>query len=90
MTSETRDTLLEFPCRFPVKAMGRRSPAFEALVREMICAHARPYPDEPLRTRASKDGHYVSVTVVIEAESQQQLDAIYRALTESDQVLLAL
>ena len=83
-------TLLEFPCRFPVKAMGRRSDRFIELVKGVILGHAELWPGEDWVVTPSRAGNFVSVTAVIEAQSQQQLDAIYLALSESDLVLMAL
>jgi hypothetical protein len=88
--SDETVTLLEFPCRFPIKAMGRNSDDFEDLVERLVLAHAKLWPDEPVRAAPSKEGNFLSVTVVIEAQSQQQLDAIYQDLTDCDQVMMAL
>ena len=92
MTKKSEETvsLLEFPCRFPVKAMGRNSDDFERVVKGIVLAHAELWPDEPVRAAPSKEGNFVSVTAVIEARSQQQLDAIYQDLTDCDQVMMAL
>ena len=35
-----KDTLLEFPCRFPVKVIGHNVEDFEALVTGIVLAHA--------------------------------------------------
>jgi putative lipoic acid-binding regulatory protein len=83
-----KSSLLEFPCRFPIKAMGRQSEDFEPLITQIVCAHANLWPDEPIRSVPSKAGNFVSVTAVI--ESQQQLDRIYQELTDCVQVLMAL
>ena len=86
----TRLGLLEFPCRFPIKAMGRQSAAFEPLVTRIVCAHAELWPREPVRSTLSGAGRFVSVTAVVEARSQAQLDAIYQELSDCAQVLMAL
>jgi hypothetical protein len=90
MTNENETTLLEFPCRFPIKAMGRQSDEFEAIVSGIVTRHAQLWPDEPIRSVPSKAGNFVSVTATVEAQSQSQLDAIYQELTDCDQVLMAL
>jgi putative lipoic acid-binding regulatory protein len=87
---QSNSSLLEFPCRFPVKAMGRQSEEFELLITQIVCTHANLWPDEPIRSVPSKAGNFVSVTAVIEAQSQQQLDRIYQDLTDCAQVLMAL
>jgi len=90
MTAEQNTTLLEFPCRFPIKAMGRNEDGFEAFVTAIVLTHAGLWPDEPVRVTPSKEGTFISVTAVIEATSQLQLDSIYLELSASSQVLMAL
>jgi putative lipoic acid-binding regulatory protein len=90
MTKKSETSLLEFPCRFPIKAMGRKSESFQAIVVQIIRSHAELWPDEPISSTASKAGNYVSVTAVVEAVSQDQLDAIYQDLTDCNEVLMAL
>jgi putative lipoic acid-binding regulatory protein len=85
-----RPSLLEFPCRFPIKAMGRQSDEFEAIVTAIVLKHAELWPDEPIRSTPSKAGRFVSITAVVEARSQAQLDAIYQDLTDCVHVLVAL
>ena len=88
--TEQQETLLEFPCKFPVKAMGRDEDGFEALVTKIILAHGEIYAGEPVSTNASSTGKYISITVNIEALSKAQLDSIYQDLTDCEQVLVAL
>lgn len=85
-----RSSLLEFPCKFPIKAMGRQSDEFESIVTAIVLRHAELWPGEPIRSTPSKAGRFVSVTAVVEARSQAQLDAIYQDLTDCEQVLVAL
>ena len=85
-----KETLLEFPCKFPVKAMGRHEDDFEALVTGIILAHAEICSGEQVTTNQSGSGKFISVTVTIEAQSKDQLDRIYQDLTDCEQVLLAL
>ena len=82
--------LLQFPCRFPIKAMGRSSDDFERTISEIIFRHARLFHGESVSLSPSKAGTFVSLTAVIEAQSQQQLDAIYQDLTDCALVLMAL
>ena len=87
-----KESLLEFPCRFPVKAMGHTAPEFEATVVQIVRRHAELWQgdDLPVRSNPSKAGKYTAVTVVIEATSREQLDAIYQDLTDCPDVLMAL
>ncbi len=83
------ETLLRFPCRFPIKAMGRAQAGVEAIVIQIIERHAPDTRKDALRTRPSRNGNWVSVTVEIEARSKGQLDAIYRELSEHAQITCA-
>jgi hypothetical protein len=84
------ETLLEFPCDFPVKAMGRDTPEFHATVRELVEQHTGPLEEHRIQTALSRNGRFVSITITIDAQSQEQLDNIYRAITAHDDVLMAL
>lgn len=88
--SDQQETLLEFPCKFPVKAMGLNDDGFEVLVTNIILAHAQISTGVPVGTKPSGSGKYLSVTVTIDATSKAQLDQIYQGLTDCEQVLLAL
>lgn len=83
------ETLLRFPCRFPIKAMGRAEAGIETVVTQIIERHAPDTDKEALRSRPSRNGNWVSVTVEIEAHSKRQLDAIYRELSEHAEITCA-
>jgi putative lipoic acid-binding regulatory protein len=84
------ETLFDFPCPFPVKAMGRDDGGFEAVVVGIVRRHAPDLGEGAVTTLPSRGGRFVSVTVTITATSRAQLDAIYADLTEHEQVLMAL
>ena len=89
MNSES-DDIFDFPCRFPIKAMGRDAEGFPAHVMEMVATSAGPVNHEDIAIRPSRDGRYISVTVTFTATSREQLDEIYRRLTASKRVLVVL
>jgi putative lipoic acid-binding regulatory protein len=80
------DSPLKFPCRFPIKAVGRNEPGFEQLVVEAVRLHAAPLLGSDVTTRASRNGQYLAVTVTFNAVSREQVDAIYRVLSASEHV----
>jgi len=83
-------TLLEFPCDFPIKIMGRESAAFRSLARELVEKHTGALDDSRVQSALSRNGSFVSVTVTVHAQSQQQLDDIYREVSAHVEVLMAL
>jgi putative lipoic acid-binding regulatory protein len=86
----TEDSVIEFPCDFPIKMMGRDTPEFRATARRLIENHVGPVADEAIQANLSGKGNFVSVTVTVTATSQQQLDDIYRDVSGHDDVLMAL
>ncbi len=85
-----RKSLIEFPCRFPIKAMGRNQSEFEAHVLQIISAHVEDIAADDIAIQPSKNGNFLSVTVTVDATSQEQLDRIYRTLSSSEKVLYVL
>ena len=83
-------SLLQFPCDFPVKLMGRDNPAFHSTARALVEQHTGPLADEKISAATSRNGQFVSITIVVEAQNQQQLDNIYQDATAHEDVLMAL
>lgn len=84
----TRDTLIEFPTAFPIKALGRDEPGFRDAVLEVIAVHAQFDPERDVKEQASSKGNFVSITVTLQAQSQEQLDSIYQSLYDHELVLM--
>jgi len=86
------DSPLRFPCRFPIKAIGAAVPeaGFAELVLGIVSRHAPGLDPDAVTVRRSATGKWLSVTVVVEAHSRDQLDAIYRDLSGHERVVMAL
>jgi putative lipoic acid-binding regulatory protein len=86
----TDETLLTFPCQFPIKVMGKVAIEFDLLVIELIRQHIDNLDLDAVKCRPSQGGNYLAVTVTVTATSKQQLDAIYQTLSAHPLVLMAL
>lgn len=84
------DKLLQFPCEFPIKVMGRDADDFESEVLAIFRRHLGDIDAAQVNARPSSSGNFLSVTVTFRATSQEQLDALYRELTDHEQVLFCL
>ena len=84
------ETLLEFPTEFPLKIMGRSKDGFAQLVHDIVRRHAPDYDGATMELRPSSGGKYLSVTCVINATSQEQLDALYRELSAHPDIAMVL
>jgi putative lipoic acid-binding regulatory protein len=82
--------LITFPCIFPIKVMGANQDDFESLVVSSIKKHATIATEEVITSRLSRGGRFLSLTVYIHAESQEQLDSIYSELSAHERVLMML
>lgn len=84
------ETLLKFPCDFPIKIMGRNEADFADNMLALVIRHAPDFDAASMQMRPSSAGKYLSLTCTIRATSKQQLDDLYRELTAHQQVLMAL
>lgn len=88
MTEE--NTLLEFPCAFPIKIMGETRDGFADAILEVVLKHAPDFDGATMEMRPSRTGKYISLTCTINATSKQQLDDLYREITGHPMVAMAL
>ncbi len=85
-----KTSLLDFPCNFPIKIMGKADLNFQASTLAIIRKHAPDLSEGAVSIRYSKDENYIAITVTINATSKEQLDAIYQELSKDQNVLMAL
>ena len=87
---EELQSALAFPCEFPLKIMGRREGGFAQGALEIVLRHAPDFQPASMEMRPSRQGKYLSLTVVINAVSREQLDALYRELCDHPAVVMVL
>ena len=84
------ETLLEFPCDFPLKIMGATREGFAQAVIDVVLRHAPDFDPAKVEMRPSKAGNYLALTCTICATSKPQLDALYQELTTHPWVKIVL
>ena len=78
--------VFDFPCRFPIKAMGLAQEDIQILLLSVLKTHgATPHPDD-IVSRRSGGGKYISITATIRATSRAQLEAIYTELRQDQRI----
>lgn len=90
MTDTDRESLLEFPCSFPIKMMGRDQDSFRRIAVEIVERHAGKVAEDAVTVSSSRKGNFLSITITILAKSQDQLDRLYNDLSSHDEILVAL
>ena len=87
---ENRDSIIEFPCNFPIKVIGRSSTRLSELVLSIIRRHISDFLAESMCSKNSGKGNYMSVTITVRVSSKNILDAIYRDLSSNPEVIMVL
>lgn len=89
-TKELTDSLIEYPCDFPLKIFGKQQSGFAQAVLEVVTKHDPGFLASSMEMRASKTAKYVSLTCTIRATSRVQLDATYQDLCDHPMVTMVL
>ncbi len=84
------DPLMTFPCEFPIKIVGIAGDAFEIAALTIVITHFPDLKQDAVKIRTSKEGKYMAMTITVTAISRAQLDAVYQALTDSEDIVMAL
>lgn len=85
-----KDSLIEYPSRFPIKVMGANVPALLPGLLEIARGFDAQFDETTIELRPSRAGKYMGVTLIVNATSREQLDALYLALTSHPLVKVVL
>ena len=88
--NDSRGTLLTFPCDFTIKVFGKTSDEFEITVLQIIKKHVAYLAENALQVRPSENGKYTAISITVHVDSKEQLDQIYKELSSSPQIIMAL
>jgi len=84
------DSLIEYPCEFPIKVFGQTQQGFLQAVTETVLQFDPGFTAASITLRNSKTAKYVSLTCTVNATSREQLDALYQALCDHPLVVMVL
>jgi hypothetical protein len=87
-TSE--QSLIAYPCAFPIKVMGAHVEGFVEAIVHIARRFDPAFEPATVRTRPSRGGRYLGITITITATSRQQLDELYRTLSSHPMVKIVL
>lgn len=82
--------LLEFPCDFPIKAVGNAREDFVRIILELVREHAPEVTEQDVKVRESRNGRFMSVTVTVRAQSAEHVKTISAALSECEHIIMSL
>lgn len=84
------DSLIEYPCDFPIKVFGQTQEGFLQAVMQVVLQFDPSFTAASIAMRNSKTAKYVSLTCTVKATSRVQLDALYQALCDHPLVVMVL
>ena len=87
---EPKDSLIEYPSRFPIKVMGAHVEGFVEAIAHVALQFDPGFDAATIEQRPSKAGNYLGLTITITATSREQLDELYRTLTTHPMVKVVL
>lgn len=83
-------SLIEYPCRFPIKVMGANVEGYVSALTHVAKSFDPGFDASTIELRPSKAGHYLGVTLSVYVTSREQLDELYRTLTTHPMVKVVL
>lgn len=89
-SKQTPETLIEFPCDFELKAMGKNNEDFQQLVYDITKKYAPEIDPSCVRLSLSKEDKFVSVKIKFHATCIEQIHGIYGDLHKCPEVLMTL
>ena len=84
------DSLIEYPCEFPIKVFGQTQQGFLQAVTEVVLQYDPAFTAASITMRNSKTAKYISLTCTVTATSRVQLDALYQSLCDHPLVVMVL
>lgn len=84
------ESLLEFPCDFPIKVMGKTQAGFAQAVLNVVLHHVPEFDADTIEMRPSRQGKYLSLTCTVHVTSRDQLDNLYRELCDHPMVVMVI
>lgn len=85
-----RDSLIDYPSKFPIKVMGAKVDGFVHAMTAIACQFDPAFDATSIELRDSKAGNYLGITLTITATSREQLDELYRTLSTHPMVKVVL
>ena len=90
VSSAVEESLIVYPCAFPIKVMGAKVDGFVHSITMVAHEFDPTFDAKTLELRESKGGNYLGITINITATSREQLDELYRTLSTHPMVKMVL
>ena len=88
--SESELPKIVFPCDYPIKVVGDTRAEFHNEVYDIVSKHDPTMTTDRISQRTSRKGNFSSISFMLQARSQEQLEALFADLKEIDAVRMVL
>lgn len=87
MNDEVRIT---YPCDYPIKVVGDVRPDFHEEVYDVVARHDPTMTTDRISQRTSRKGNFISISFMLVAESEEQIENLFVDLKQIESVRLVL
>jgi len=87
MNDEVRIT---YPCDYPIKVVGDVRANFHEEVYEVVVRHDPTMTTDRISQRTSRKGNFISISFMLVAESEEQIESLFVELKQIESVRLVL
>lgn len=82
--------VITYPCDYPIKVVGDVRPNFHEEVFDVVLRHDPSMTTERVSQKTSRKGNFVSISFMLVAHSQEQIEALFADLKEIESIRLVL
>ena len=90
MQDPSKESLIEYPSRFPIKVMGAKADGFVHAITSVARQFDPEFDASSVELRDSSAGNYLGITITVTVTSREQLDELYRTLSTHPMVKVVL
>lgn len=83
--NDKQEYVWTFPCSLPIKIMGPKSDTLLPLAIQIVQNHVPEFLPSDISATPSRTEKYISLTLTVEFNNKQQIDALFAELTHYQQ-----
>lgn len=87
---DKKESLIQFPCFFPIKIIGKNTQKFQAEVTQIIITHFPGIPEPEIKATHSSKSNFISITATVYVHNQASLDSLYQELSKHPEMKMVL
>ena len=86
----TEKPQIVFPCDYPIKVVGDVREHFHDEVFDVVTRHDPTMTTDRVSQKTSRKGNFISISFMLQAQSKEQIEALFSDLKQIESVRLVL